>query len=182
MPGRRRGRLVRYGRRRLRPTNVAVIVIVCLLAVRLLRPLWEPAPFSFDSPGPHRVERVIDGDTLVLAGGTRVRLLGVDTPETRHPNRPPEPLGKEATAFTRRHVEGKEVTLRFDRQRRDRYRRVLAYVYVDDWFLNEELIRAGYSRAETQYPYSSAMKRRFRQAEEEARRANRGLWALQTAR
>ena len=69
------------------------------------------------------------------------------------------------------------MTLQFDRERQDRYHRVLAYVYRDDWMLNEELIRAGFSRAETRFPYSSAMKRRFRAAEKEARENNRGLWA-----
>ena len=55
------------------------------------------------------VERVIDGDTLVMENGERVRLIGVDTPETKHPNKPVAPLGKVAAAFTRRMVEGKRV-------------------------------------------------------------------------
>jgi micrococcal nuclease len=168
-------RLLRRYRRRL---PVAVVVAVALLAVCLrLLPQAKPAADSvFDSPGPFRVERVVDGDTLRLEGGTRVRLIGVDTPETKHPRRPVEPLGIEAANFVRRHIEGRHVTLRFDRERRDRYRRVLAYVYVDKWFLNEELIRAGYSRAVTRFPYSSRMKKRFREAEAEARKNHRGLW------
>ena len=119
---------------------------------------------------------MIDGDTLLLTGGTRIRLLGVDTPETNRSDGLGEPLADEATDFTRHHVEGRLVTLQFDRERRDRYHRVLAYVYVDDWFLNEELIRAGYSRAETRFPFSPQMKRRFRAAEEIARAENRGIW------
>jgi len=125
------------------------------------------------------VQRVVDGDTLLLEEGTRVRLIGVDTPESVAPNRPVEPLGTEAAEFTRSQVEGRHVTLGFDRERRDRYRRILAYVYVDDRLLNEELIRAGFSRAETRFPYDPEMKRRFRTAEDEARGAHRGLWAAQ---
>ena len=165
--------------RKLRPW-AAGLILVALIAAALLRQ-WFDQPageaFSFDSAGPYRVQRVVDGDTLVLDDGTRVRLIGVDTPETKHPRKPVERLGPEAAAFTRRHVEGKLVTLQFDRERRDKYRRVLAYVYREDWFLNEELIRAGFSRAVTRYPYSARMKRVFRAAESEARNARRGLWA-----
>jgi micrococcal nuclease len=172
-------------RRRLRPHRRRLPMLVVLglalivLCVRSLRTRGPAADSVFDSPGPFRVERVVDGDTLLLEGGTRVRLIGVDTPETKHPHRPVEPLGVEASAFVRRRVEGRRVTLRFDRERRDRYRRVLAYVYVGDWFLNEELIRAGYSRAVTRFPYSARMKKRFRAAEGEAREARRGIWATQ---
>jgi len=105
-----------------------------------------------------------------------VRLLGVNTLETKHPRRLPEPLGLEASTFTRRHVEGCHITLGFDRERRDDYHRVLAYVFIGDWCLNEELIRDGYSQAETRFPYSSVMKSRFRAAEQQARDERRGLW------
>ena len=124
------------------------------------------------------VERVIDGDTLLLRGGERVRLLGVDTPETVHPRLPVQPFGPEASRYTERRVEGKAVRLGFDKERRDRYGRMLAYVYVDDSLLNEELIREGYSEAQLQYPYRSEMKRIFRAAEAEAREANRGIWSV----
>jgi micrococcal nuclease len=153
------------------------VAAVCLVAFRLFQLLSTTDRFAFDTSRLYRVERVVDGDTLLLEGGTRIRLLGVNTPETKHPDRPPEPFGFEAAAFTRRHTEGRYVKLRFDRERRDRYHRVLAYVYLDDWFLNEELIRAGYSRAETRFPYSGTMKNRFRQAEEQARTERRGRWA-----
>ena len=165
-------------RRRVRSRfPLAALIVAALIVLRLFTRSFDPGPFSFDAAESYRVQRVVDGDTLLLADGTRVRLLGVDTPETKHPRLPPEPLGVEASEFTRRHVEGRTVTLQFDRERRDRYHRVLAYVYLDGWMLNEELIRAGFSRAETRFPYSSAMKRRFRNAEEEARANHRGLWA-----
>jgi micrococcal nuclease len=76
------------------------------------------------------VTRVIDGDTLVLDGGERVRLIGVDTPETVHPNKPVERFGKEASGFTRKMAEGKQVRLEYDAETagHDRYGRTLAYV------------------------------------------------------
>jgi len=163
--------------RRAWPPLIVGGVIAAVFLVRLSSRSQPGTKFSFDSEGPYRVRRVIDGDTLLLEDGTRVRLLGVDTPETKHPSQPAEPLGRQAAAFTRRHVEGRRVRLRFDRERRDRYRRVLAYVYRGEWFLNEELIRAGFSRAETGFPYSRRMKQRFLKAEAEAREAERGLWA-----
>lgn len=123
------------------------------------------------------VQRVVDGDTLLMEGGDRVRLLGVDTPETVRENFPVEPWGPEASSFTKQMVEGRAVVLKFAKERRDRYGRILAYVYVDGVHLNEELIRAGFSEAQLQYSYSDAMKRTFREAEEEARAAKRGIWS-----
>ena len=129
------------------------------------------------SSGQQLVVRVVDGDTLVLANGERVRLIGVNTPETKHPTKPVQPFGPEASEFPRRAVEGRYVTLKFDREKRDRYQRLLAYVYLKDWCLNEEVIRAGLGECVTRYPYDSSMKRRFRAAESEARVARRGIWS-----
>lgn len=159
------------------PRSVALAVLLAFVAFRLLQLLPERSSFSFESSGPYEVERVIDGDTILLEGDVRVRLIGVDTPEVSHPQGEAEPLGSEASAFTKRFLEGQSVTLRFDRQRRDRYHRVLAWVYVGDRLLNEELVKAGLSRAETGYPFSSAMKRRLEAAEAEAREAGRGMWS-----
>jgi micrococcal nuclease len=119
---------------------------------------------------------------LLLEGGTRIRLLGVDTPETKIPDQPPEPWGPEASDFTARKVTGKQVRLEFDRERFDQYGRTLAYVYVGDLFLNEELIRQGLSTAQLQYPYRSDMKRRFLNAEQEARAQRRGIWSSPEAK
>lgn len=100
-----------------------------------------------------RVKRVIDGDTLLLANDERVRLIGVDTPETQHPQKPVEHFGKEAYLFTKRTVEGKEVRLEYDWQRKDRHGRLLAYVYLMDGdFLNAEIIKQGYGFTYTKYP------------------------------
>jgi micrococcal nuclease len=120
--------------------------------------------------------RVIDGDTIELDGGERVRLIGVDTPETVDPRRPVQYFGKEASAFTRRMVEGKDVRLEQDQETRDRYGRTLAYVYLQDGtLLNGEIIRQGYGHAYTRFPFR--YEQQFVELEREARENGSGLWA-----
>ncbi len=121
------------------------------------------------------VTRVIDGDTLVVAGVGTVRLIGVDTPETVDPRRPVQAFGKEASDFTRRTALNKTVRLEFDSDRRDRYGRTLAYVFLPDGaFLNAEIVKQGYGHAYTQFPFKYLDQ--FRAYERDARAANRGLW------
>jgi micrococcal nuclease len=157
--------------------NASLVLVVALVL------LWQwyhgppQAPPKSLAEGDYQVQRVVDGDTLVLANGARVRLLGVDTPETVKPNTPVQPWGSEASAFAKAFVAGGTVRLTFDSERTDKYDRFLAYVWVGDRMLNEELLRAGLGKALLQYPYSSAMKRRFRQAEAEAKQARRGMWS-----
>ncbi len=129
------------------------------------------------SEQPRIVVRVVDGDTLLLDGDERVRLIGVDTPETVHPRKPVEYFGKEASAFTRQMAEGQEVWLEYEPgDTKDRYGRTLAYVYLSDGtLLNLEIIRQGYGHAYVKYPFSRMDE--FREAEREARSAGRGLWA-----
>ena len=132
------------------------------------------ATFTASSPGV-RVARVIDGDTLLLSNGERVRLIGVDTPELHHPLKPVQYFAREASEFTREMTEGKQVRLEYDWQNRDRYGRLLAYVYLQDGtFLNAEIIRQGYGFAYTKYPFR--YREEFRQYEREARENGRGLW------
>ncbi len=127
------------------------------------------------------VERVVDGDTIVVRGVGRVRLIGVDTPETVDPRRPVEFFGREASAFTKRLLEGQRVRLEYDRERADRYGRTLAYVYLRDGMLaNAEIIRLGYGHAYTRFPFRHLD--RFRGLEREARAAGRGLWGPQGER
>ena len=122
--------------------------------------------------------RVIDGDTIAIEINykqEKVRLIGVDTPETVHPNKPVEYFGKEASQFTKSLVEEKKVRLEYDQQQRDKYGRLLAYVYLEDGtFLNEEIIRQGYGFAYTKYPFKYL--EQFRQYEKGARENKRGLW------
>lgn len=127
----------------------------------------------------HLCTRVIDGDTIVVEIDNKqekVRLIGVDTPETVHPEKPVQYFGKEASLFTKNMVEGKKVRLEYDWQRRDKYGRLLAYVYLEDGtFLNAEIIKQGYGFAYTRFPFKYLEE--FRKYEREAREKNRGLWA-----
>jgi micrococcal nuclease len=122
----------------------------------------------------HRVQQVVDGDTLVLAGGDRVRLIGVDTPETKHPDVPVQYFGKEASAFTRKWLEGRVVRLEYGPDPRDKYGRLLAYVWVDGVDFNREIIRRGYAVATTRFEH--ARRDDFLQAEREARARRYGMW------
>ncbi len=157
---------------------MAVLVIAVILVIlKLAAPSSPPVEDLFDETDV-TVKRVVDGDTLLLASGQRVRLIGVDTPETKRPNWPVEPLGKEASRFTTELVGNGPVRLEFDRERRDQYRRLLAYVYLPDGrLLNEEIIRAGFSKAVTHFPYRSDRKRLFVAAEKAAKAEGLGLWA-----
>lgn len=165
-------------RPRLKPATLLPLAVILLAGWRVYDAATRPGPFAFDAERDYRVERAVDGDTLLLERGVRVRLLGVNTPETKHPHKPVEPLGPEAAAFTQDFVKGGIVRLQFDRERYDAVHRVLAYVYVGERCLNEELIRAGFSRAETGFPIAESKKRRYRGIEKEAREEQRGLWAL----
>lgn len=121
------------------------------------------------------VKRVVDGDTLLLNTGKIVRLIGVDTPETKHPRKPVEYYGKEASAFTKKMVGGKEIRLEYDKKKKDRYGRLLAYVYlIDGTFLNAEIIKHGYGRAYTKYPFKYLDL--FVGLEKEARGNKKGMW------
>ena len=127
-----------------------------------------------------RVERVVDGDTIIVHDVGRVRLIGVDTPESVDPRRPVEFFGREASAFTKRLLEGQRVRLEHDWERTDRYGRKLAYVYLPDGtFANAEIVRQGYGHAYTRFPFKYLD--RFRQLEREARQAGRGLWGAMPA-
>jgi micrococcal nuclease len=168
-------------RRRFRPLRSSTaLVLVVLLAWAAFR-LWQiwPAAAAPDalSEGLFKVARVVDGDTLLLKNRARVRLIGVDAPESVKPDAAIEPWGTEAAEFTRSVVAAHEVRLQFDRERVDRYGRFLAYVWVEDQLLNEELLRAGLARWEQQYHYSPSMKTRFRKAQQEAQQTQRGMWS-----
>ena len=125
-----------------------------------------------------RVQRVVDGDTIVLAGGERVRYIGMDTPESVKPGTPVQCFAKAAARENERLIGGQEVRLRYDAERRDRYGRLLAYVYRagDGLFVNAELVRLGYARTLT-IPPDVAHADEFRRLARAARAAGRGLWS-----
>ena len=156
------------------------VALVFLAVFALLRPsVIQTLGRTSQQAGPAVVERVLDGDTVVISGGERVRYIGVDTPEIYHsqrPNRPGQWYSREAKAFNERLVEGKPVRLEFDAERRDKYKRLLAYVYLEDGtFVNAELVRQGYARILT-IPPNVKYADLFLKYEREARLAGRGLW------
>jgi micrococcal nuclease len=133
------------------------------------------------APRPAHVVRVVDGDTILVrvAGAKeRVRLIGIDTPETVKPNTPVQCFGRAASAAAHRMLDGRDVRLVGDVEARDRYGRLLAYVYrePDRLFINAELARRGFARQLT-IPPNVRFAERFRELVTEARRARRGLWS-----
>ena len=156
-----------------------ILLLAAIVAVRWYQSKQRPAPPEVLDEGiDYRVERVVDGDTLLLTNNARVRLLGIDTPETKKKDHPIEPWGPEATDYTKRFVSaaGDRVQLEFDKERVDRYGRALAYVFSNGRFLNEELVRAGLARVRHD-PFSSSVRRKLRKAEDEAKTARRGIWS-----
>jgi micrococcal nuclease len=128
-----------------------------------------------------RVVRVVDGDTIHVRVDGReetVRYIGVDTPESVKPGTPVQCFAKKASAFNHRLVDGEKVRLVRDAEARDRYGRLLAYVYRarDNRFVNATLVRRGYAVPLT-IPPNVAHAEQFRDLASAARRAGRGLWS-----
>jgi endonuclease YncB( thermonuclease family) len=133
-----------------------------------------------------RVVRVVDGDTIIVDrghGSERLRYIGVNAPESVRPDSPVEFMGKEASAANAALVDGAEVVLERDISDRDRYDRLLRYVWVrdgDGWvFVNLELVRRGFAQATT-YPPDVRWTDSLRAAEATARSAGLGLWGPPT--
>lgn len=131
-------------------------------------------------PGLYEIIEFADGDTISVSmdGATeRVRLIGVDTPETHDPRKAVQCFGQAAADFTKQLIGSQRVRLESDpdNTNRDRYSRLLRYVYLPDGrMVNREIIAGGYGFAYTHFPFSRSVE--FKQLEQEARQANRGLW------
>lgn len=124
-----------------------------------------------------RVVKVIDGDTIELENGERLRYIGIDAPEKNDPRKPVQCFAQEATEKNRELVEGELIKFYKDVSERDKYQRLLGYVYREDGlFVNLELVRQGYAFS---YPYSPDISKQdeFREVEREAREKERGLWS-----
>lgn len=171
----------RGGRRFRRPPYRAIVIGIVLLLLVLARNYRDetPAPLPTQPPtaGAFEVVRVVDGDTILFAPHMRVRLIGVNAPESVKPDSPVEPFGPEASEFTREFLRGRTARLEYDRERVDQFNRYLAYVWVGDQMLNEALLRAGLARWERHFNYAAEKKQRFRAAQDEARQAGRGIWS-----
>lgn len=172
--------------RRTRWREILTACVVLLLA--LLR--WRFGPEDVRTrndysagelkPGSYQVERVVDGDTLLLEQDhLRIRLQGVDTPETVKEETPVEPWGPEASAYSKEfvHAAGNVVRVEIDGESRDQYGRYLAFIWHDDRLLNEELVRKGLARATLQYDFGIGKKDLLRRAQRQAEKAHAGIWS-----
>ena len=160
-------------------TLIALTITIILLGVFTCPAKSNIAPDVYD------VVRVVDGDTFIAsidARNVRIRLIGVDTPESVHPNKAVEHFALEASAFLKELLEGEQVFFVYDQNNaatnhKDHYERMLAYAYRarDSLFVNAEIVRQGYGHAYTKYPFT--LMEKFIKLERDARHQNRGLWA-----
>lgn len=129
----------------------------------------------------YKIDRIVDGDTYVLVdkNGTKekIRIIGADTPETKHPRKGKEPFGPEATAFAKRHLSNKVVRLKFEKGKKDRYKRILAHVYLNGIHFNKMLIDSGMAKTSFYSP-NYDFKDEFNIAEKKAINAGIGIWSL----
>ena len=123
-----------------------------------------------------KVIRVIDGDTIELEDGRRVRYIGIDTPETVDPQKPVQCFGKEASLENKKLVEGKQIEMEKDISETDQYGRLLRYVWVEGIFVNEYLVREGFAHAVT-FPPDVRYQELFLEAERKAREEGKGFWS-----
>ena len=152
-----------------------------------INPPTFPTPITLsasDSANLIKVTRVVDGDTIEIEGGAKVRYIGINAPESVAPGKPMGCFGKESSNKNIELVLGKEVRLEKDVSETDKYGRLLRYVYVEgpstssgqiSLFVNDELVKSGYARVST-YPPDVKYQDLFRQSEKYARENNSGLW------
>jgi len=179
--------VIKWGKNRTRK-RVALIFGIAFLAFFILFGIAvEPQPKTEPEPEPvseeesqseiktYLVTRVIDGDTIEIEGGERIRYIGIDTPETVDPRKPVQCFGVEASNKNKELVEGKRVRLEKDITDKDKYNRLLRYVWVGDTFINLELVKQGFAYSYS-YPPDIKYQDQFVKAQQEAREAKRGLW------
>ncbi|WP_368074231.1 thermonuclease family protein [Bacillus cereus] len=126
---------------------------------------------------------VIDGDTIKVSIGKRiekVRFLLIDTPETRHPKKGVQPFGPEASDFTKKHIKiGDTVQLEKDVSERDKFGRLLAYVYVNGEMINEMLLKEGLARVAYVYVPNTRYIDKFKELQEKSRQKKLGIWSIE---
>ena len=184
-------------RRRLASAPFIALVLGAIIAACVGGPVAAPSSSSSSSPhagdraptGPTedaRVVRVVDGDTLIVdrgSGDERLRYIGIDAPESVKPDTPVEFMGREAALANAALVEGRTVVLERDVSDRDRFGRLLRYVWLregSDWRLvNLELVAQGYAQA-VSFPPDVRRQDALRDAEASARAAGAGLWGPPT--
>ncbi|MFN3999668.1 thermonuclease family protein [Algoriphagus sp.] len=151
-----------------------------LISIGLI--ILNPNPaFSQQKTGLLEISKFVDGDTFWVLNergqNEKIRLIGINTPEVRRTGRKEvEYFGQEASDFVKKTLTGKKVRLEYDVQRYDRYKRTLAYVYLDDGtFLNALLVKEGYATAAT-FPPNVKYSEYFVKLEREARTLKKGMW------
>jgi len=167
---------------------ISISSVLLLLVWAVAGWVWPEATTEIESwlstnqPGQYFVASVAGGDTITVSNGEDsfvVRLIGVDTPETKHPNKPIQCYGPEASMYTDQLLAGEVVRLEVDPQSDevDRYERKLRYVYrsSDNLFINKALIEQGYGVSYRSFEHSKLPE--FEQAEQLAMEANQGLWS-----
>ena len=152
-----------------RPINLLRFIIPLAILIVLI-PL---VPYAGDNERDAFVRYVVDGDTIKIAGRETVRYVGIDTPELG------EPLYREAKERNRALVSGKKIRLVVcEEEKRDKYGRLLAWVYVRGTFVNETLLKEGLARRLSIPPCGRKFDREFRAAEQYAKKKGIGLWAF----
>ncbi|MDD5136577.1 MAG: thermonuclease family protein [Candidatus Omnitrophica bacterium] len=166
---------------------VLAILVVIYAGAKLISGTGKPAAVKSETAV---VARAVDGDTLKLSDGRRVRLIGVDTPEVHYSNKllrdsnrsgkdvkAIQALGKRSADFTRQLCEGKRVRMETDVKKFDKYGRLLAYVYLEDGtFVNARILEDGYGQVMT-IPPNVKYADRFLKLQQQARDNHKGLWA-----
>ena len=172
------GCILYYFPTRLPPELLPASHFVRHWAKELEQKIWpqpEPSPDALS----YEVIRAIDGDTILISvfgTETTVRLIGVDAPESVHPDEEKNtPEGEQAALFLKQYVKGKRVTLEYDQERMDRYGRTLAYVYADGLMLEDILLAMGMARSMTMEP-NTRYQHHFEMLEKEAREGGNGFW------
>lgn len=151
--------------------TLAAIVLVFMVSKALVPQKKENKWKSFSAT----VTKVYDGDTVKLLSGVKVRLLGIDTPEIHHPDLPVEKYGYKAYYYLKNRILGKTCKIEYNTSEKyDKYGRLLAYIYLDNVFINGELVEKGFA-----YIYNRSEGKKsgeLRRLEQEARENNKGLW------
>jgi micrococcal nuclease len=156
-----------------------ILMVIAFVTLANVPSLTKTAEVS--QPGLYSINHFIDGDTIAVnmnGAVETIRMIGVDTPETHRPNSPVQCYGPEAANFTKQLIGTNKVRLQADPldTNRDRYNRLLRYVYIPDGRMVEtELISGGYGFAYTQFPFEKSQQ--FSATQDTAKTSNKGLWA-----
>lgn len=167
-------------------TIFALILISCIMlmgciTIKTLGGQAASKAENKNKPVSFRVVRVVDGDTIVINYGAKkekLRLIGINTPEIKHPTKGQEVFGREASAYAKKLLDNRDIEVKFDVQKRDKYGRLLGYVYLEDGtFVNANLIEQGYAQVMT-VPPNVKYADYFKRLQRKAKSAEKGLWKI----